>query len=62
MNDTLSRTKKTPMERLKRWRNLLGLRLPFLGEQGHYDRYDLDRLDEIIDALENLTSEETIIE
>jgi hypothetical protein len=54
----MSRTKKTPLYRLKQWRNLLGLRLPLFGEQGHYDRYDMERLDEIIEAFENNSSEE----
>jgi hypothetical protein len=40
---------KTPLGKLIRWRQMMCLRLPILGDEAHFDSQDIRKLDEIIE-------------
>lgn len=46
-------TKKTPLEKLIRWRDLMNLRLPIIGDQAHFSSRDIRELDEIIESIKS---------
>lgn len=55
-------TDNTPLGKLIRWRLMMCLRLPILGNEAHFDMQDIKKLDEIIDDLKEilLVSKENI--
>lgn len=43
---------KTPLEKLKWWREEMIFKLPIVGSDGHFTMYDIKKLDEIIELFE----------
>jgi hypothetical protein len=44
---------KHPIDKLKQWKEGMFFKLPLIGGEGHFTQWDLDRLSDIIQEIED---------